>query len=130
MIGLNATIERPATPIAKGTVNGKEQRVLVVQDNLEEKAEFAAMEKDVSSDVTVLAAKANQKQKELELAKTQDTFNKGASSDLELAKAKNPKCVVIVQADKEVQHGRVTEVLDLARQLGLEQLAIATEASE
>jgi len=49
---------------------------------------------------------------------------------LEMAKAKNPKCIVIVQADKEVQHGRVTEVLDLARTLGLEQLAIATEAAE
>jgi biopolymer transport protein ExbD len=49
---------------------------------------------------------------------------------LEVAKAKNPKCVVIVQADKEVQHGRVTEVLDMARSLGLEQLAIATEAAE
>ncbi|MCC6808203.1 MAG: biopolymer transporter ExbD [Deltaproteobacteria bacterium] len=49
---------------------------------------------------------------------------------LETAKAKNPKTVVIVQADREVQHGRVTEVLDLARSLGLEQLAIATEASE
>ncbi len=49
---------------------------------------------------------------------------------LESAKEKNPKTVVIVQADKEVQHGRVTEVLDLARSLGLEQLAIATEASE
>ncbi len=49
---------------------------------------------------------------------------------LEAAKAKNAKTVVIVQADKEVQHGRVTEVLDLARSLGLEQLAIATESSE
>jgi len=49
---------------------------------------------------------------------------------LEAAKTKNPKTVVIVQADKEVQHGRVAEVLDLARSLGLEQLAIATEASQ
>jgi biopolymer transport protein ExbD len=49
---------------------------------------------------------------------------------LEAAKTKNPKTVVIVQADREVQHGRVTEVLDLARSLGLEQLAIATEASQ
>jgi biopolymer transport protein ExbD len=49
---------------------------------------------------------------------------------LEESKAKNPKTVVIVQADREVQHGRVTEVLDMARSLGLEQLAIATESAE
>ena len=49
---------------------------------------------------------------------------------LEKAKQKNPRTVVIVQADREVQHGRVTEVLDLARAIGLEQLAIATESAE
>ena len=49
---------------------------------------------------------------------------------LEDAKKRNPKTVVIVQADKEVRHGRVTEVLDLARAIGLERLAIATETDE
>lgn len=46
------------------------------------------------------------------------------------AKRKNEKTVVIVQADKEVRHGRVAEILDLARALGLGRLAIATENTE
>lgn len=49
---------------------------------------------------------------------------------LEDAKKKNEKTVVIVQADKEVFHGRVAGVLDLARAVGLQRLAIATESSE
>lgn len=35
---------------------------------------------------------------------------------------------VIVRADKEVPHGRVVEVMDLARTEGLNKLAIATQA--
>jgi biopolymer transport protein ExbD len=46
------------------------------------------------------------------------------------AKKKSPETVIIVQADKEVMHGKVTDVLDLARSLGLEHLSIATEAPE
>lgn len=36
--------------------------------------------------------------------------------------------LVIIKADKAVGHGRVVAVMDLARSLGLERLAIATEA--
>ncbi len=35
---------------------------------------------------------------------------------------------VIIQADAETPHGKVVEVMDLARQIGYRQLAIATEA--
>jgi biopolymer transport protein ExbD len=48
----------------------------------------------------------------------------------ENAKKKNPETVVIVQADKEVLHGKVTDILDLARGIGLERLSIATESAE
>jgi len=36
--------------------------------------------------------------------------------------------MVIIQADEETEHGRVVEIMDLARSVGFAQLAIATEA--
>jgi biopolymer transport protein ExbD len=36
---------------------------------------------------------------------------------------------VVIKADKEVDHGRVVQVMDLARSNGLSRLAIATEAN-
>lgn len=43
-------------------------------------------------------------------------------------KAAGAEITVIVRADKEVAHGRVVEVMDLARTEGLSRLAIATQA--
>lgn len=40
----------------------------------------------------------------------------------------DPNTLIILKADKEVSHGRVTAILGLARSLGLNRLAIATEA--
>ncbi len=41
----------------------------------------------------------------------------------------NPKDrILVVRADKEVRHGRVVQVMDLAKQAGIERLAIATES--
>jgi len=42
-------------------------------------------------------------------------------------KATGAEITVIVRADKEVSHGRVVEVMDLARTEGLSRLAIATQ---
>lgn len=42
-------------------------------------------------------------------------------------KATGAEITVIVRADKEVSHGRVVEVMDLARTEGLSKLAIATQ---
>ena len=42
--------------------------------------------------------------------------------------AKAPDTMIILKADKDVSHGRVTAVLGLARSKGLNKLAIATEA--
>jgi biopolymer transport protein ExbD len=36
--------------------------------------------------------------------------------------------LVVIRADRSVTHGRVVELMDLARQSGAERLAIATEA--
>lgn len=43
---------------------------------------------------------------------------------LEDAKAKNPDTLVIVQADEGVPHGKVVEVMEMAKGAGLAQLAI------
>jgi len=39
----------------------------------------------------------------------------------------NPKTMVVVQADRTVEHGRVVQALDLAVDVGLKSMAIATE---
>ena len=44
------------------------------------------------------------------------------------AQGRNPEMVVLVQADEGVPHGRVVHVMELARELGLTRLAIATRA--
>jgi len=52
------------------------------------------------------------------LSMLRDTF-RGATKDAQ----------VVIKADKDVDHGRVVEVMDLARSHGLSRLAIATEAN-
>ena len=42
----------------------------------------------------------------------------------------SPATLVIIKADKNVDHGRVVAVMDLARSHGLHQLAIATEVPQ
>ncbi len=44
------------------------------------------------------------------------------------AAAHNPDTMVLIQADEDVLHGRVVEVMDLARREGLTRLGIATRA--
>ena len=43
---------------------------------------------------------------------------------LDEARAKNPETLVVVQADEGVNHGKVVEVMELAKGAGLSQLAI------
>lgn len=42
----------------------------------------------------------------------------------------NPERVIVIQADRETQHGTVVTILDTARQLGLSRLAIAAKPEE
>lgn len=42
----------------------------------------------------------------------------------------NSSTLVIIQADQNVSHGKVVEVMDLAKQAGLSRLAIATEPKD
>lgn len=41
--------------------------------------------------------------------------------------AEDPDTMVVLKADEAIEHGRVVQVLDLARELGLTRFAIATE---
>ncbi|HJY80543.1 MAG TPA: biopolymer transporter ExbD [Candidatus Binatia bacterium] len=45
----------------------------------------------------------------------------------QVEKATGAEITVIVRADKEVSHGHVVEVMDLAHTAGLSRLAIATQ---
>lgn len=42
--------------------------------------------------------------------------------------AKNKESVVVIRADKSSTHGRVVDVMDLAKRIGFEKLAIAVQA--
>jgi biopolymer transport protein ExbD len=42
----------------------------------------------------------------------------------------NPETVVVVQADTAVPHGRVVAVMELARSVGLQRIAIATQGGK
>jgi biopolymer transport protein ExbD len=46
------------------------------------------------------------------------------------AQRRSPVTVVLFQADEGVPHGRVVQVMELARQAGLTRLAIATRAEQ
>ena len=46
------------------------------------------------------------------------------------AKARSADTTVVVQADSGVPHGKVVELMELARSAGLERLAIATQGAQ
>jgi biopolymer transport protein ExbD len=45
---------------------------------------------------------------------------------LQRSKAQQPSLRVVIKADTLVQHGRVVEIMDIAKLVGIERLAIAT----
>ncbi len=51
----------------------------------------------------------------------------GLELAMDRAAQNNPNTLVMLKADREVDHGRVVAVMDAARSRGLTQLAIATE---
>ncbi len=40
---------------------------------------------------------------------------------------KNPQAVVVIQADRNVTHGRVVQIMDIARNSGMKKIAISTQ---
>ncbi|MFK7930158.1 MAG: ExbD/TolR family protein [Myxococcota bacterium] len=54
----------------------------------------------------------------------------GLTSRLERAAGRDPDTLVVIKADTGVEHGRVVQVMDLARAQGLTRLAIATEVAQ
>jgi biopolymer transport protein ExbD len=53
---------------------------------------------------------------------------KKLAADLKSAAAAHRDTQILIQADQQVSHGKVVEVMDLARQAGLHRLAIVTRA--
>jgi len=51
-------------------------------------------------------------------------------SSLEAELAKNPELLVVINADDGVQHGKVVELMDQARQTGAAKLSIAVKPKE
>ena len=51
----------------------------------------------------------------------------GLKAALNRAAQENPSTLIVLKADRAVDHGRVVAVMDAARSRGLTQLAIATE---
>jgi biopolymer transport protein ExbD len=54
---------------------------------------------------------------------------KALSEELKKAAQRDGDTQVLIQADQQVAHGRVVEVMDLARRAGLYRLAIVTRAA-
>ena len=53
----------------------------------------------------------------------------GLAAAMDAAAQENPGTLVLLKADREVDHGRVVAIMDAARSRGLTQLAIATEVA-
>ena len=69
------------------------------------------------------------KEEQLFLNKTQvsrDSLLQSLHAELE----KNPELLVVINADAGVQHGRVVEIMDDARQTGVSKLSIAVKPRE
>lgn len=54
----------------------------------------------------------------------------GLRTRLQRAADRDPDTLIVIKADTGVEHGRVVQVMDLARARGLSRLAIATEVAE
>jgi biopolymer transport protein ExbD len=50
-------------------------------------------------------------------------------ANLERLMAEQPSDVIIIQADKEAEHGLVVEVMDQIKMAGIDRISIATEGS-
>lgn len=71
------------------------------------------------------------------LTKNNTLYLNGAVTDwrelpklLVLELRKNPQVTVVIEADREVLHGRVVKLMDLLRRAGVERMAIATQPGE
>ena len=50
-------------------------------------------------------------------------------ANLERMLAEQPTDLVVIQADKEAQHGRVVEVMDQVKEAGIDKISIAAETN-
>jgi biopolymer transport protein ExbD len=85
------------------------------------------------------AEKVTQEKKEVQVVITEDNkvFVESTLVDMEgleqrlvEAAQQDPQTLVIIKADAKALHGKVVEVMDLAKQSGLNRMAIATQPKE
>jgi biopolymer transport protein ExbD len=85
------------------------------------------------------AEKVTQEKNEVQVVITEDNkvfvesipVDRGELEDrLAEAARRDPKTLVIIKADAKSIHGKVVEVMDIAKQSGLNRLAIATQPEE
>lgn len=49
--------------------------------------------------------------------------------EMQQVHARSPETMVLIQADRDTRHGKVVEVMDLAKQVGFERIGIAIETA-
>jgi biopolymer transport protein ExbD len=47
--------------------------------------------------------------------------------ELKKISEKNPQAIIVIQADRNVTHGRVVQIMDIARSSGIKRIAISTQ---
>ena len=98
----------------------------VLQSGIEVKLPAAAATKvESTKEITITVTKENKV-----FLNQKETLFKELPAALEnMFKDDKAQKLLIVRADKEVLHGTVVKIMDLCKRLGVEKLAIATEAS-
>ncbi len=98
----------------------------VLQSGIEVKLPAAAVTKiESNKEITITLTKENKiylNQAEVRATELPDALKK-------LLKGDSGQKLLVLRADKEVLHGTVVKIMDLSKRLGVEKLAIATEAS-
>lgn len=105
----------------------------VLQSGIEIKLPQAAPTKvESKQELTITVTKENElylNQKKITFAQLPAALQALLKDKPGKTKSGESKKLLIMRADKEVLHGTVVKIMDLAKRLGVETLAIATEAS-
>jgi len=98
----------------------------VLQSGIEVKLpKAAATQVKSTKEITITVSKGNQ----LYLNQKKIGFDGLPAALKNLLQGDKGEQLLIIRADKEVLHGTVVKIMDLSKRLGVEKLAIATEAS-
>ncbi len=99
----------------------------VLQSGIEVKLpKAAATQVKSSKEITITVSKGNH----IYLNQKKIGFDGLPAALKNLLQGDKGEQLLIIRADKEVLHGTVVKIMDLSKRLGVEKLAIATEASQ